>query len=74
MFFYADTADAPWTIVKYSDEKRARLNTMQHFPASLDYPNKDRREIRGPDPRIVGQSQHVTGKSKHILGPSPHDW
>ena len=31
MFFYTDTADAPWTIVKADDKKRARLNCMQHF-------------------------------------------
>jgi polyphosphate kinase 2 (PPK2 family) len=28
MFFYTDTADAPWTIVKSNDKKRARLNCM----------------------------------------------
>ena len=33
MFFYTDTADAPWTIVKSDDKKRARLNAMQHFLA-----------------------------------------
>ena len=74
MFFYTDTADAPWTIVKSSDKKRARLNCMQHFLASLDYPNKDRGVIRGPDPLIVGQSEHVIGSAKHILGPSLHTW
>jgi polyphosphate kinase 2 len=74
MFFYTDTADAPWTIVKSSDKKRARLNCMQHFLASLDYPNKNRRIIRGPDRLIVGQSEHVIGSSKHILGPSLHTW
>ncbi|MCB1451459.1 MAG: polyphosphate kinase 2, partial [Nitratireductor sp.] len=26
MFFYTDTADAPWTVVKSDDKKRARLN------------------------------------------------
>ena len=31
MFFYTDTADARWHIVKSDDKKRARLNTMQHF-------------------------------------------
>ena len=31
MFFYTDTADAPWTIVKSDDKKRARLNALQHF-------------------------------------------
>ena len=41
MFFYTDTADAPWTIVKSNDKKRARLNTMRHFLSTLDYPDKD---------------------------------
>jgi len=40
MFFYTNTADAPWTIVKSNDKKRARLNTMRHFLASLPYPDK----------------------------------
>ena len=41
MFFYTDTADAPWTVIKSDDKKRARLNCMQHFLANLRYPDKD---------------------------------
>jgi polyphosphate kinase len=74
MFFYTDTADAPWTIVKSSDKKRARISCMQHFLHKLSYPNKDQRLVRKPDPLIVGHSQHVIGKSKHILGPSLREW
>ena len=74
MFFYTDTADAPWTIVKSSDKKRARLSCMQHFLHNLNYTNKDRRLAGPPDPLIVGQSQHVIGRSKHILGPSLDSW
>lgn len=72
MFFYTDTADAPWTIIKSSDKKRARINCMQHFLSSLDYPDKDRHVVRAPDPLIVGISQHVIGNSEHILGRSLH--
>ena len=72
MFFYTDTADAPWTIIKSSDKKRARINCMQHFLSSLDYPDKDRHVVRSPDPLIVGISQHVIGNSDHILGRSLH--
>lgn len=74
MFFYTDTADAPWTIVKSSDKKRARLNCLQHFLHTLNYPNKDLHVAHEPDPLIVGQSQHVIGRSKHILGPSLNEW
>ncbi len=67
MFFYTDTADAPWTIVKSNDKKRARLNCMRHFLASLDYPGKDPKIVQAPDPLIVGQASHVIHKSEHIL-------
>ena len=40
MFFYTDTADPPWIIVKSDDKKRARLACMQHFLSSLPYPQK----------------------------------
>ena len=73
MFFYTDTADSPWTIVKSSDKKRARLNCMQHFLASLPYPNKDTHVVHGPDPLIVGSTHHVIGSGLHALGHSLHD-
>ena len=68
MFFYTDTADAPWTIVKSDDKKRARLNCMLHFLNSLDYPGKDKTVVHLPDPLIVGKGAHVVHKSDHILG------
>ncbi len=74
MFFYTDTADAPWTVIKSTDKKRARLACMQHFLYSLDYPEKDTHLVRRPDPLLVGHSQHVIGRSQHIFGPSLSDW
>jgi polyphosphate kinase 2 len=68
MFFYTDTADAPWTIIKSDDKKRARLNCMQHFLSSIPYPNKNRKVVVGPDPLIVGSTAHVIGRDDHILG------
>ncbi|MBN7786919.1 polyphosphate kinase 2 [Ponticoccus gilvus] len=72
MFFYTDTADAPWTVVKSNDKKRARLNCMKHFLSTLDYPGKDPRVARAPDPLIVGGAQHVIHRSDHILGGTLH--
>ncbi|SPH17040.1 hypothetical protein DEA8626_00554 [Defluviimonas aquaemixtae] len=72
MFFYTDTADAPWSIVKSNDKKRARLNCMRHFLASLDYPGKDCEIVQGPDALIVGRATHVVHGSDHILGASLH--
>ena len=57
MLFYTDTADAPWTIVKSDDKKRARLNCMRHFLTALDYPGKDlqhRNAARSADRRTCG--------------------
>ena len=68
MFFYTDTADAPWTIIKSDDKKRARLNCMQHFLSELDYHDKDAHIVRGPDPLIVGSSAHVIEKDRHLWG------
>ena len=72
MFFYTDTADAPWTVVKSNDKKRARLACMTHFLASLDYPGKDTKLVGEPDPQIVGQAENVLHRTEHILGKALH--
>ncbi|NKB51386.1 MAG: polyphosphate kinase 2 [Rhizobiaceae bacterium] len=72
MFFYTDTADAPWTIIKSNDKKRARLNCMRHFLSTLPYTGKDQSVVGQPDTLIVGSSHDVIGRSPHILGKSLH--
>ena len=67
MFFYTDTADAPWTIVKSDDKKRARLNCMRHFLAALPYTNKDAGVVGQPDPLIVASAE-VIGSGDAVLG------
>jgi polyphosphate kinase 2 len=67
MFFYTDTADAPWFIIKSDDKKRARLNCMRHFLSTLDYPNKDENLVVGADPLIVGSPSHVVQKAGKVL-------
>lgn len=72
MFFYTDTADAPWTVIKSDDKKRARINAMLHILHSLPYDNKNTDVVTAPDPLIVGQSadiydidkQHITNVHK----------
>ncbi|NOX68297.1 MAG: polyphosphate kinase 2 [Gammaproteobacteria bacterium] len=68
MFFNTDTADAPWTIIKSDDKKRARLNCMQHFLASLEYDGKNPTTVHGPDPLIVGTPSQVIKKDSHLWG------
>jgi len=72
MFFYTDTADAPWTIIKSDDKKRARLNCMRHFLSTLNYDDKDFDSVGEPDPFIVTSSDHAIARSEHILGASLH--
>jgi polyphosphate kinase len=72
MFFYTDTADAPWAIVKSDDKKRARLNCMRHFLSTIDYPNKDPAVIGMPDPLIVGRAQQVLGSVTDIYDAATH--
>ena len=54
MFFHTNTADAPWTVVKSDDKKRARLNCLRHFLHQLDYPDKDEKIACESDSLLVG--------------------
>ncbi len=72
MFFYTDTADAPWTVIRSNDKKRARINAMQHFLSTMPYPEKDTHVVHGPDPKIVSSSSQVIGHTQHLLGVSLH--
>jgi polyphosphate kinase 2 len=54
MFFYTDTADAPWTVVKSNDKKRARLEAMRHVLSRFVYPDRDDDVVSAPDPLIIG--------------------
>ena len=72
MFFNTDTADAPWTIIKSDDKKRARINCMLHFLSCLPYDNKDHRVVVAPDPLIVGSSSLVIGGAPNILDSAVH--
>ncbi|HSF90885.1 MAG TPA: polyphosphate kinase 2 [Paracoccaceae bacterium] len=72
MFFYTDTKDAPWTIVKSDDKKRARLNCMRHFLTSLPYPDRDTHVAHPADPQLVGHAELVIAHDQHILGKTLH--
>ncbi|MGV8268090.1 polyphosphate kinase 2, partial [Pseudomonas aeruginosa] len=62
--FHTDTADAPWTVIKPDNKKRARLNCIRHFLHSLDYPDKDRRIAHEPNPLQVGPASRVTDEDE----------
>jgi len=59
MFFYTDTADAPWTVIKSNDKKRARIEAMRFVLNRFDYPDKDTDVVGTPDALIVGPAAQV---------------
>ena len=69
MLFYTDTADAPWTIVRSDDKKRARLNAIKYILHSIPYEGKDTDIVTPADPHIVGSAKAIY---EHGENPHPH--
>ncbi|WP_326663933.1 polyphosphate kinase 2 [Streptomyces sp. NBC_00385] len=69
MLFHTDTADAPWTVVKSNDKKRARLEAIRHVLRRFDYPDKDAAVAGAPDPLIVGPASRLfeQGETEALL-------
>jgi polyphosphate kinase 2 len=59
MFYFTDTTDAPWTVIKSDCKKRARLNAMRYILLKLPYSDKDVNKIGTLDPLIVGRANVV---------------
>ncbi|CAM5282976.1 MAG TPA: polyphosphate kinase 2, partial [Thauera sp.] len=59
MFFYTDTADSPWTVVKSDCKKRARLNALRYVLHKLPYSNKEIDRVGPLDPLLVGRANVV---------------
>jgi polyphosphate kinase len=60
MFFYTDRADAPWTVVKSNDKKRARLAAIRHVLSLYNYPEKDESVIGAADSSIIGPAETLS--------------
>jgi polyphosphate kinase 2 len=71
MFFYTDTADAPWTVVKSNDKKRARLEAIRHVLSRFDYADKDDEVVGAPDPQIIGPAALVVEGAALTQGSPP---
>ncbi len=59
MFRHTDTDDAPWTVVKSNDKKRARLEAIRFVLSAVDYDEKDTEIVRRADPLIVGRATEI---------------
>jgi hypothetical protein len=73
MFRETDTEQAPWTVVKSNDKKRARLEAMRSLLVRFDYPDRDDEVVGKPDPRIVGAAATLleSGEDDTDLTPTP---
>ena len=71
MFFYTDTAESPWTVIKSNDKKRARLEAMKHVLAQYDYPQKNAKIASKPDKKIVGSPTKISDEGERPAGEFP---
>ena len=69
MFFYTDTADAPWTVIKSDCKKRARLNAMRYLLHAMPYAKKDLERVGPLDPLIVGRAHVVYERGEKVTQP-----
>jgi polyphosphate kinase 2 len=65
MFFFTDLADAPWTVVKSNDKKRARLEAMRYVLSRIPYADRDEQIVGQPDPLIVGPAPSLYESAEH---------
>jgi polyphosphate kinase 2 len=67
MFARTDLPDAPWTVVKSNDKRRARLETIRNILALIPYPEKDASVVGWPDPLIVGRRQELAAARSRAI-------
>jgi len=73
MFFYTDTKESPWVVVKSDCKKRARLNAIRYVLAEADYPDKDPNIACMPDELIVGSADSIYEMDERNLDSPPYE-
>lgn len=75
MFRHTDVAEAPWTIVKGNDKKRARLEAMRYVLSLFDYAGKDHAVVGQVDPLIAGPARTLpelaAAEHEPVVAPVP---
>ncbi|WP_416885701.1 polyphosphate kinase 2 [Marinospirillum sp.] len=59
MFLHTHKSQAPWTVIKSDDKKRARLAAMRQLLSSIPYANRDDEVVAAPDPLLVASAAEV---------------
>jgi polyphosphate kinase 2 len=49
------TRHAPWTVVRFNDKRRGRIEVLRHILTAIPFEGRDMALIGEPDPRIVGE-------------------
>lgn len=71
MLFYTDTADAPWTIVRSDDKKRARINAIKFLLNQVPYTGKDESLLKDMDSLIVGSALDIYERGEDVRMHTP---
>ena len=59
MFFYTNTRENPWHVVRSDDKKRARLAAIRTVLSLIDYPEKDEDLVKDINPKIAGEASQM---------------
>jgi polyphosphate kinase 2 len=54
MFDKTHSKEAPWTVVRSNDKRRARLEAIRHVLLDLPYEGRDLDKVGKPDAKIIG--------------------
>jgi len=57
MFYMTHNHDAPWTVIRSDDKRRARINAIRHVLHNVPYEGKDAGIACEPDPLIVASAR-----------------
>ncbi len=73
MFRSTDVQEAPWTVIRSNDKKRARLEAMRYVLTLFDYEGKDAGVVGHVDPLITGGvgplPELTAAESEPVLAP-----
>src|SRR5580658_7294753 len=70
MFHFTDTPEAPWTVVRSNDKKRARLEASKHVLALFDYEGRNDEVIGKPDRALIGSAAVLSEHNPNLSFPS----
>ncbi|MEU2110288.1 hypothetical protein [Streptomyces sp. NPDC019507] len=73
MFRADHTTEAPWTVLKSNDKRRARLEAIRHPPTCADHAREDPAATGTPDPLVIAAADTLLEPAEEdtTLAPIP---